>query len=74
LFISLALVPVSLIPAITGKSGLVYALAALILGSIFFYYSARFAFRRSNHAARQLLVASIVYLPAIFLLLMADQK
>jgi protoheme IX farnesyltransferase len=72
--VSLALIPLSLIPGITGQSGLVYAAGAFMLGSIFFYYSARFAFQRSNVAARQLLAASIVYLPAGFILMMLDKK
>jgi len=62
------------IPAITGESGLVYSVGALILGSIFFYYSERFAFHKSNVAARQLLAASIAYLPAAFILMMLDKK
>jgi protoheme IX farnesyltransferase len=72
--VSLALIPLSLIPAITGESGLVYALGALLLGSMFFYYSGRFALHRSNAAARQLLAASIAYLPAVFILMMLDKK
>jgi protoheme IX farnesyltransferase len=72
--VSLALIPLSLIPAITGKSGLVYSVGVLILGSIFFYYSERFAFHRSNVSARQLLTASIVYLPAVFILMMLNKK
>jgi heme o synthase len=72
--VSLALVPLSLIPTILGESGLVYLVSALILGLILFCYSARFAFHRSNFAARQLLVASIAYLPAVFILMMLDRK
>jgi protoheme IX farnesyltransferase len=72
--VSLALIAVSLIPAFSGESGLIYAAGALMLGAIFFYYSARFAFHRSNAAARQLLAASIVYLPAVFILMMLDKK
>jgi heme O synthase-like polyprenyltransferase len=63
-----------LIPAIAGESGLTYSVGALILGSIFSYLSGRFAFRRSNAGARQLLAASIVYLPAIFVLMMLAKK
>ncbi len=74
LVVSLALIPLSLIPAITGESGLVYSVGALLLGSIFFYYGARFALRRSNVAARQLLAASVVYLPAVFVLMMLNKK
>jgi protoheme IX farnesyltransferase len=71
---SLALIPCSMILVITGNSGLVYAVGAFIAGSIFFYFSERFAFRRSNVAARQMLAASIVYLPAVFILMMLTKK
>jgi protoheme IX farnesyltransferase len=71
---SVALLAVSFVPAITGESGLVYSVAALICGSIFLYYSTHFAFRRSNVAARQLLTASIVYLPLVFMLMTLDKK
>ncbi len=71
---ALALVPVSLIPAFTGHAGMVYAAGAGILGLGFLYYSARLALRRTNAFARQLLMASIVYLPLVFALLMFDRK
>ena len=63
-----------LIPAITGLSGYVYLGAAHVLGGIFLLYSARFALHRTNAAARQLLFVSILYLPAIFALLVLDKK
>jgi protoheme IX farnesyltransferase len=72
--VSLTLIPLSLIPTIIGEAGLFYLGGALILGSFFFYYSARFAFHRSNLAARQLLAASIVYLPVVFILMMLNKK
>jgi heme o synthase len=72
--VSLALIPLSLIPSISGKAGFAYSVGALALGSIFFYYSAKFGFRRSNIASRQLLAASIVYLPLVFVLMMLDKK
>jgi protoheme IX farnesyltransferase len=72
--VSLALVPMSLIPTIIGESGLIYSVGALMLGLIFLYYSARFAFHRSNVAARHLLAASIVYLPAVFILMVLDKR
>jgi len=74
LAVSLALIPLSLIPTIIGESGLIYSIGALILGSIFAYYSGRFAFRRSNVAARQLLAVSIIYLPAVFTLMVLNKK
>ena len=70
---SLALIPVSLIPAIIGRAGLVYFVAACTLGSGFFYYSVRLASQRSNAAARRLLMASIIYLPLLFLLMVVDK-
>jgi len=73
-FVSLALILVSLIPGIAGEAGLLYLGGAIILGSIFLCYSAHFAFHRSNVAARQLLAASIAYLPFVFILLMVDKR
>jgi len=71
---SLALIAISLVPTINGESGLIYSFCALILGSIFFYYGGRFAYDKSNVAARQLLAASIPYLPAVFILMILAKK
>ena len=65
---------VGVIPAISRLSGLVYFGGALAIGGVFLYYSARFAVRRTNVAARQLLLASILYLPVLFALLALDKK
>jgi protoheme IX farnesyltransferase len=70
---SLALIPVSLIATMIGHAGLVYFVLAGILSSLFFYYSASLAFQRSALAARRLLLASIVYLPLAFCLLMLEK-
>jgi heme o synthase len=71
---SLALVPVSLIPAVAGETGIAYTIGAAVLSLAFLYSSQRFAFRRSNVTARHLLVASILYLPLLFALLVLDKK
>jgi len=71
---SLALFAVALGPAIRGESGTVYVVGALVLGSAFLCYSARFAFQMSTVSARQLLFASILYLPALFAFLALDKK
>jgi len=73
LLASLALIPVSLIPVMIGHAGPVYFVLAGILSSLFFYYSASLAFQRSAVAARRLLLASIVYLPLAFCLLMLEK-
>jgi heme o synthase len=72
--VSLVLVPISLIPSLTGEAGLVYSLVIFLLGLIFVYYSWSFAFRRSNVAARHLLTASIIYLPLVIILIILMKR
>ena len=71
---AISLVPVALLPAFTGGSGIVYAVGAVLLGLAFLYSSARFAFHRSNVSARRLLIVSIFYLPILFTILLLDRK
>jgi protoheme IX farnesyltransferase len=71
---ALALFVVAIVPALRGQSGVVYFAGALVLGGVFIYYSTRFAFQRSIASARQLLFASILYLPVLFALLALDKK
>jgi protoheme IX farnesyltransferase len=71
---SLALFAVVLAPAIRGESGIVYPAGALVLGALFLFYSARFTLRMSTVSSRQLLFASIIYLPVLFALLAWDKK
>jgi heme o synthase len=73
LIASFALIPVSLIPTVIGGADLVYFVVACTLSLGFFFYSARLAFRRSNAAARRLLLASIIYLPLAFFLMVLDK-
>ena len=63
---ALMLVPVSLLPWFLGISGRFYLFAALILGLLFLASSIRAAFSKSNQHARQLLLASVLYLPLLF--------
>jgi protoheme IX farnesyltransferase len=65
----LALVPLSLLPGLMGEAKL-YFIGALLLGAGFVFCAAQFALRRSNSAARRLLAASIIYLPALFVLML----
>jgi heme o synthase len=71
---ALGLFVVAIVPALRGQSGIVYFAGALVLGGVFLYYSARFAFQRSVTSARQLLLVSILYLPVLFALLALDKK
>ena len=70
---SLLLIPVSLMPSLLGQAGIIYLLGAVALGGGLLYYGVRLALRRSNSLARQLLMASVVYLPVVFMLLMLDK-
>jgi heme o synthase len=63
---ALALVPVSLAPAIVGVSALLYCAIALVLGVAMLWLAIRFAATRSDHSARQLFLGSITYLPLLW--------
>jgi protoheme IX farnesyltransferase len=70
---TLLLVPVSLLPAMTGLAGSVYLVGAAILGLVFLYFSARAALVRTTMQARQLLLASVFYLPILFGLMVLNR-
>lgn len=73
LLCSLALVPVSLVPAWLGEVGPVYFFGALALGIGFAYCGARLAASRSKALARRVLLASVLYLPFVFGLMALDK-
>ena len=68
-----ALVPVSLLPAALGLAGLTYLFGALLLGLALLVVSLGFLRRHSTTAARRLLLASVVYLPAVLVILVIDR-
>ena len=70
---SLALLPVSLVPAVLGLAGEVYFYGALILGVSFVAVTASLPWRRTTRSARQVLLASVIYLPLLLGLLMIDR-
>lgn len=67
------LIPVSVAPWMLGMAGPVYGVAAVILGSVYLYYGVRLARIKTHAAARKLLLASVVYLPLLYLFLVADK-
>jgi protoheme IX farnesyltransferase len=71
---SLALLPISLLPTWLGQAGVLYSLGALLLGLMYLHSSTRLAMARTNVLAKRLLLASIVYLPLVFALLMLDKR
>ncbi len=68
-----ALVPVSLAPMLIGVAGEVYFALALVLGAALVWLAARFAVQRSDAAARALFFATIVYLPLVWIAMVADR-
>ena len=71
---TLMLLPVSLLPTALGISGQVYFFGAIILGLLFLYSSVRAAFSHSRQEARRLLLASVIYLPLLFILMVVNSK
>jgi protoheme IX farnesyltransferase len=69
----LALIVLSLAPAVMGHHGLLYSVGVVMLGSTFLCYGAQLALRKSNSGARRLLLASIFYLPLVFVAMMIDK-
>jgi protoheme IX farnesyltransferase len=67
------LLPVSLLPTALGVSGKIYLGGAIVLGLLFLYSSVRAAFSKSRQEARRLLLASVIYLPLLFILMVLDR-
>lgn len=68
-----ALIPLSLAPTLMRLTGEVYFAGALILGLAFLALTIRFARSRSVRDARSLFFSSIIYLPLIWILMIADR-
>jgi protoheme IX farnesyltransferase len=67
------LIPVSLFPVLLGMSGKIYLVGALLFGGWFLYTGVRVAFDLTNGRARQVLLASVIYLPVIYGLMVFDR-
>ena len=67
------LLPVSLLPTLLGISGRVYFYGAILLGSLFLLSSISAALSKSRQQARRLLLASVLYLPLLFGLMVLNQ-
>ena len=68
----IALLPVSLLPVMYGMVGIPYAAAATLLGGAYLYSSIRFQRREDEARARRLLYVSLVYLPVLYISILAD--
>lgn len=70
---TLMLLPVSLLPYALGISGKIYLVGAAALGLLFLYSSVRAAISLSRQEARRLLLASVIYLPLLFILMVLNR-
>ncbi|MEP0842991.1 MAG: protoheme IX farnesyltransferase [Phycisphaerae bacterium] len=70
---SLTLLPVTLMPTVVGMTGAVYFFAALVLGLAFLAFAVRVAVTRTKPAARAMFLASVLYLPALLMMMMLDR-
>jgi len=68
-----ALVPVSLLPSLLGLMGTVYFVGALAFGLAYLGFAFAFAQARSNPGARRLMFASLLYFPALLLIMLLDR-
>lgn len=70
---ALLLIPVSLLPLWLGIGGRVYFFGALLIGSLYLWTSIEAALSSSRTVARRLLLASVIYLPLLFTLLVINR-
>ena len=68
-----ALVPLSLAPTLIGLTGRAYFLGAFALAAIFVTLAVKFALSRSRADARRLFFGSIIYLPLLWILMIANR-
>lgn len=70
---SLALIPLSLVPKFLGMAGSIYLVGATLAGIAFVVFAWRLSSQLSRKGARAVLLASVVYLPVLYVLLVVDR-
>ena len=73
LLYAVALLPVSLVPSLLGTTGLLYFVGAAALAAWMIVATAAVALDHTARKARRLFFVTIVYLPAILLLMVVDK-
>ncbi len=73
IFYCSVLLPVSLLPTVFGVTGTLYLFAAILLGFTYLGYGVAVAVYRSKGAARRLLRVSVLYLPALLMVMLIDK-
>jgi protoheme IX farnesyltransferase len=76
---SIVLIPISILPSLMGMAGRVYLVGAVALGAALLYVGMRLAFlnlplvaAQSKRRARDVLQATVIYLPLLFALMMGN--
>lgn len=70
---SVAMIPLSLLPKFFSMAGNIYLVGALLAGFAFLYASSRIMQDRTRVRARSVLLASVIYLPVLYGLLVLDR-
>lgn len=68
----IVLVPVTILLYSLNYNGLIYLIGSILAGLAFLYYGYRFINNRDKTNARQLMFASIFYLPMVWVFILAD--
>lgn len=74
LIASVVLIPVSLLPAYLSMAGIFYLIGAIGMGLFFLYAGVRVARERTVLRARGVLLASVIYLPVLYVLMLVDRS
>lgn len=76
---SVALIPISILPSFMGMAGRIYLVGAIVFGFALLYFGVRLAFPNlpltsapSKMRARNVLQATVIYLPLLFALMMSN--
>ncbi|MDO8629442.1 MAG: heme o synthase [Phycisphaerales bacterium] len=70
---TVTLVMASLLPTFAAMTGPSYAISAMLLGIAFLAFGGLFMYRRSAAHARAVVIASVAYLPLLFIIMMVDR-
>ncbi len=70
---TILLIPISFAPFFIGLAGWFYLVGAILLGAYFLWNSIKAAREKSNEQARKLLLASVLYLPLLFGLMVLNR-
>ena len=68
----LLIIPVALLPVVEGALGTIYLIGVTIISCLFFMSAIPLAKDRSHKSALLLMKASVIYLPALLIIIMID--